>query len=58
MSWNLFQMLTGIGYSKKGMRAELSYISKRYRKAINKCLKSYNPNLESKHIIFLYANNF
>ena len=30
---------------------------KRYSKANNKYLKSYDPKQESKHIIYLYANN-
>ena len=33
-------------------------ISNRYRKANNKYLKSYEPKQESKHIMYLYANNF
>ena len=33
-------------------------ISNRYRKANNKYLKSYEPKQESKHIIYLDANNF
>ena len=42
---------------KKGMRGGISYISNRYSKAYNKYLKSYNPNQESKHIIYLDANH-
>ena len=42
---------------EKGMGDRFSYISKRYRKANNKYLKSYNPKQESKHIIYLDPNN-
>ena len=35
----------------KGMRGGVSYISNRYSKANNKCLKSYDPKQESKHIL-------
>ena len=34
-----------------------SYISNRYSKPNNKYLKSYDPKQESKHIIYLDANN-
>ena len=37
---------------QKGMRGGASYISNRYSKASNKCLKSYDPKQESKHIIY------
>ena len=37
---------------QKGMRGGASYISNRYSKANNKCLKSYDPKQESKHIIY------
>ena len=40
------------------MRGGVSYISNRCSKASNKYLKSYNPKQESKHIIYLDANNF
>ena len=39
------------------MRGEVSSISKRYRKASNKYLKSSDPRQESKQIIYLDANN-
>ena len=41
----------------EGMSSGVSYISKRYSKANNKYLKSYDPKQESKHIIHLGANN-
>ena len=41
----------------KGMRVGASYISNRYSKANNKCLKYYDPKQESKHIIYLDVNN-
>ena len=40
-----------------GTRGGVSYISNRYSKAKNKHLKSYDPRQESKHIIYLDANN-
>ena len=39
------------------MRGGVSCISKRYRKPNNKCLNSYDPKQELKHIIPLGANN-
>ena len=42
----------------KGMRGGVSYISNSYSKTRNKYLKSYDPKQESKHIIYLDANNF
>ena len=54
---NLFQILRCI-YSLKGTIRGISYISNRYSKANNnKYLKSYDPKQESKHIIYLDANN-
>ena len=44
-------------FFEKGRRAEVSYISNRYSKANNKNLKSCDPRQESKHIIYLGANN-
>ena len=41
----------------KGMTGGVSYISNRYSKANNKYLKSYDPKQESRHIIYLDANN-
>ena len=42
---------------QKGIRGGVCYISKRYGKARNKYLKSYDPKQESKHFINLDANN-
>ena len=42
--------------SEKVLGLGVSHISKRYSKAINKYLKSYNLKQESKHI-YLEANN-
>ena len=42
---------------QKGTKGGVSYISNRYIKANNKYLKSYDPKQESKHIIYLDANN-
>ena len=44
-------------FFEKGMRGGVLYISQRYRKANNKYLKSYDLKQESKHIIYLDANN-
>ena len=44
-------------FFEKGMRCGVSYISNRYRKFNNKYLKSHDPKQESKHIIYLDANN-
>ena len=42
---------------EKGTRGGVSYISNRYSKANDKYLESYHPKQESKHIIYLDANN-
>ena len=44
-------------FFEKGMGGRVSYISNRYSKADNKCLKSYGPKQESKLIIYFDANN-
>ena len=44
-------------FFEKVMRGGVSYISNTYRKANNKYLKSYDPKLESKYIIYLDASN-
>ena len=42
---------------EKGLRGGISYISKRYAKAINKYMKYYNPTKPSKFITYLDMNN-
>ena len=37
----------------RGIIGGVSYISKRYSKAKNKCLKCYDTKQESKHVIYL-----
>ena len=44
-------------FFEKGTRGGICYVSDRYSKANNKYLKYYDPRQESKHIIYLYANN-
>ena len=41
-------------FFEKGMGGRVSYISKRYSKANNKYMKSYDPKQESKHYILRY----
>ena len=68
LSWNAMLKMTKIKVElipypdmyllfEKGTRGRISYISNRYSKANNKYLKSYDPKQESKHIIYLDANN-
>ena len=45
-------------FFEKGMRSGVSYISNGYSKASKKYLECYDPKQESKHIIYLDANNF
>ena len=44
-------------FFEKGMKGRFSYISERYSKFNSKYLKSYDPKQESKHIIYIDANN-
>ena len=44
-------------FIEKCIRGRVSYISKTYSKVNNKYLKYYDPKQESKHIIYLDANN-
>ena len=39
------------------MRGGVSYIAKRYSKANNKCMKSYDDSKSIKYIMYLDANN-
>ena len=45
-------------FFQKTIRGGVCYISKRYREANNKHLKSYDTKQETKHITYLDANNF
>ena len=44
-------------FLEKGTRGGVSYLSNRYSKTNNKYLKSYDHKKESKHIIYIDANN-
>ena len=44
-------------FVEKGLRRGISYISKRFSEANNKCMKNYDPTKESKYIINLDGNN-
>ena len=44
-------------FLEKGMIGRVSYVSKRYSKSNNRYLKFYDPKQESKHMIYLDANN-
>ena len=44
-------------FVEKRMRGRISYITKRYSKANNKYMKSYDNKKPSKYITFLNANN-
>ena len=68
LSWDAMLNMTKVGlelitdpdmymFFDKGLRVGVSYISNRYSKANNKCLKHYDPKQESKHIIYLDVNN-
>ena len=55
-----FELISGVDIYllfEKTMRGRVYYISKRYKKANNKCLKSYEPKQESKHSVYLQVNN-
>ena len=68
LSWNLMLKITKIElglisdtgvhlFAEKGMRGGISYIGKRYSKANNKYIKSFDPNQPSRYISYLDANN-
>ena len=44
-------------FFEKGARVGIFNISNRYIKANNKYLKTYDPKQESKHIMYVDANN-
>ena len=68
LSWDAMLKMTGIKldlisdidmhlFIEKGMRGGVSYISKKYSKANNRYIKSYDNSEESKFIMYLDANN-
>lgn len=44
-------------FVENGIRGEISQCSHRYSKANNKYMVNFNPDLESKYILHLDANN-
>ena len=44
-------------FIEKGMKGGISYIAKRYNKANNKQIQSYNESKPSKYIMHLDLNN-
>ena len=44
-------------FIEKGLRGGISYIANRYSRANNKFMKDYNSEAESKHMLYLDANN-
>ena len=53
------ELISNIGmhlFFEKSMRGGVSYVFKRYSKAGNRYLKSFDWKLEPKHIIYLEAN--
>ena len=68
MSWNTMlkmsdsklDLVSGIDmyqFIKKRMKGGISYVVKRYSKANNEYMKSYDKNESSRRIIYLDANN-
>ena len=44
-------------FIEKGLRGGISYITKRYSEAKNKCMKNYDHTKSSKYILYLDMNN-
>ena len=44
-------------FIEKGLRGEISYITKRYSEANNKYMKTFDPTKPSKFITYLDMNN-
>ena len=44
-------------FVEKGMKRGISYITKKYSKANNKYMKSYDVNEPSKFVVYFDANN-
>ena len=44
-------------FIERGMRGGISYTSKRFIRANNACMQSYNDTKSSKYITYLDANN-
>ena len=60
MTWIEIELIHDIDmhlFIEKGMRDSISYIAKRYGKAISKYLECYDSSEESVYIIYLDANN-
>ena len=68
LSWDAMLMMTGINlclisdtdmhlFVEKGVRGGISYIAKRYSKAKNKYIESYDEYKESIYINYLDGNN-
>ena len=68
LSWNATLKMTKIKleiildpgmyiFFEKGTRGGMCYVGNRYSKVNNEYLKSHDPKQESKHIIYLDANN-
>ena len=68
LSWDAMLKMTGTElylisdtdmhlFNEKGMRGDISYISKRHSKANNKYMECYDSSEESKYITYLDANN-
>ena len=68
LSWDAMLKMTGVKlktssdidiylFIEKGLRGGISYITKRYAKANNKCIKNHDPTEPSIYISYLDMNN-